>query len=265
MNNYKRTVLYKLLIMMVLSLLICLNRMAVASAFITDIPALLLVAFGGALPFEGIGFYESLIVAIPIVTKFILFSEFVSADMPTVSVYIFSRTRNRAVWLFNKLAKLALLSALCSYTCIGMGICVGFFAGLNVNSYLKLVSAIQLLTVTWVAWSMLMVCVVAVICIKHKAHIVTAASAGVFIIWVFSVCFIPSPANQYIIPFVPMSNSLLAAHSGIGMLEFLADRLGERAYIFPVWWSIIYFVFIALAFILITRYWIMKTDFIETR
>ena len=260
-NSLKRSVPCKLLVIAALAALICLNRLVQAAAFVTDIPTLLLVSFGGVLPFEGLSFYESLIAAAPIVAQFVLFGEFISADMPTVSVYIFSRTRKRDVWLFGQLIRLSLLSLLCFCVCIATGVGVGLFAGLRVSSFRILTLSIALLIVTLGAWGMLMICIVAALCIKFKAHTVISAGAVVFIVWVFTMNFIPAPASQYILPLTPMSNALLAAHSGVSQIEFLTARLGEISYIFPLWWSAVYFVVWAAMFVFIVRRRITVIDF----
>jgi hypothetical protein len=265
MGGRKRVLLLKLLVIAVLSALICLNRLAMAGSFISDVPALLLTAFGGAMPFEGLSIYDSLSVAAPVVAQFALFAEYIGADMPTVSVYVFSRTRRRDLWLFGKMGRLIGLSLLCHCVLLAAGACVGLLAGLKAGGSGDFLMSIGLLAATSGVWDALMLCPVAVCCLKNKAQSVISVGAGVFIVWVFAVGFLPAQIVQWVAPLAPMTHSLLAAHSDVEALAFLAARLGERTYELPLWWSVLYFVLFTAAFAFVSRRWIMRTDFTETR
>lgn len=255
--------LKKFAIAAALALLICLNRFSILPAYITDISSLLLVSFGAVLPFEGIAFFESLIAMLPLTAQMILFAEYIGADISTVSVYIFSRTARRDKWLFAKIAKLAGISVLFNAVCLAVGVIFGLAAGLGVSAELPVTLA--LLFVTMFTWSALIVCVIAVCAVKIKSSIVLSVSAPAFMIWVFLINFIPRGISRWLVPLIPISNELLAAHSDVTQLEFLSARLGESSYTLPLWWSVVYFVICASAFLVLSRRWIMKTDFTETR
>jgi hypothetical protein len=255
--------LVKLSIAAALSLLMCLNRLAQMRGYITDISSLLIVTFGAALPFEGIAFFESLVAMLPLTAQMILFAEFIGADIPTVSVYIFSRTDRRDRWLFGKIAKLAGVSFLFNTIAMATGAAVGVCNGLEYTR--ELPATLLLLLLTVFLWDALFLCVVAVCAVKLKASLVLSVSVPAFMAWVFSINFIPGGVAEWLVPIVPMSHGLLAAHSGVTQLQFLANRLGESAYGLPLWWSCVYFVMCAAAFLIMSRRWIMNTDFTETR
>ena len=257
------SLLPKYVVAVILSVLICLNRISQSSGYIIDVSSLLLVTFGGVLPFNSIAFYETLIAITPFVAQMVLFSEFISADMATVSVYIFSRTSRRSSWLFNKILCLTTNSIIYYCLCLSTGIMTGKGIGLKITN--EIIIAIALLLITMVAWNTLMMCVVAVCTIKIKPSKVLTISISVFITWIFFMNLIPSRIAWWIVPLVPMSNGLLAAHNRINQLDFLALRLGESNYNLPLYWSVAYFILCCAVFLITSRLWIMRTDFLDTR
>jgi hypothetical protein len=255
----------KLLCIAVISAGICLNRLVQIGALITDVPTLLLAAFGGAIPFHGLSIFDALLASLPVVAQFLLFAECIGEDLPTVSVYVFSRTRRRDLWLFGKMGRLALLSLLCYCVLLAAGVAVGLFAGLKIPGLWDFSVTIVLLFATSGLWGAWMLCLIAVCCVKNKAQTVISASAAALFIWFFTINIFPASALRRIAPWAPMTHSLLATHSDVYRIDFLAARLGERTYALPLWQSAVYFVFCAAALLFVSRLWIMRTDFTETR
>ncbi|MDR0919930.1 MAG: hypothetical protein LBM93_11935 [Oscillospiraceae bacterium] len=268
MGKINFTLLPKFIFGILAAVLIALNRLPSLpfyenDGYKNDVSTLLIVCLGGVIPFDGIAFYEIVIALIPLVSQMIFFSEFISSDFDTISVYVFSRTKKRDKWLFKRMLLLTGISFAYSMTLVLTVIAVGGLNGLLINY--NILTAIALLFFTMFIWSALFVNIIAVFSLKIKTKTLLSISITVFTTWIFSVNFIPTVVSKWLAPIIPITHELLASHSNIAELDFLANRIGERNYLITMLGSNLYFIICLVVFILISRYFIMRTDFTQTR
>jgi hypothetical protein len=144
MNGIKN-LLPKFIIAAGLAVIICLNRIEHAQSYVDNIPALLIVAFGGVLPFEGIAFYESVVAITPMIAHIVMFAEYISGDLPTVSIYVLPRIGKRDRWFFGEVIRLAAVSILYYALYIAIGIIMGICFGIDLGEPLALLTAIGMI------------------------------------------------------------------------------------------------------------------------
>ena len=262
MRGFLRGYGIKFAIAAVLAVVMCLNRASAFGDAISDVNALLVTAFGGAVPMGSISFYASLIAMLPLVTHLTFFVDYLSSDMSTVAVYVFSRTKRRGRWLFKRMAGLCALSAAYYAVCFASGAAAGLAMGLEVPALESFLATLALLFATAAAWGTLFVMAAALLAIKCKSSLVLSAGISAWAAWIFAFPLIPAPAAGWAVPIVPMSHALLAAHDAEAA-AFLDSVLGEKAFNISLSQSMAYLAVCSLIFALASWRWVATADFIE--
>jgi hypothetical protein len=251
----------KLLLLAIgLSVLVSLFNLSTLGRFITDTPSLLTANFGGALSFsQSVSFSRLLVTILPFFVQVLLFAEFISADITTVSVYVFSRTSRREKWLFGRLLRLVGYSVFFYAALFAVTIIIGWRCGLPLDGTAKILVELLL---TLVAWSTLFVMVIGVLCLKIKPSLVVTIGLFTYTAWIFIFPVLPDTVAAWLVPLVPLSHTFLAAHS-LTAIEPFALIIGDRAFTMTLAGSAVYLAAWIAVLAIVSAIWIKRTDFIN--